>query len=116
MIPKRFRDVQRVALALIVDQGVAGCEVLGLSKHAVLGAQEVVGRVVVEIAAETAYGVAIIFGRLWNEFVLNYFWIEEILKEMADCLITLIMTRSPSRARDTSNLSDVRPMNLSPIL
>lgn len=71
---------------MVVDQGVAGCEVLGLSKHAVLGAQEVVGRVVVEIAAETAYGVAIIFGRLWNEFVLNshYLWIEKILKETGE--------------------------------
>lgn len=64
VILKRFRHVQRVALALVTDQSVAGYEVFGLSEQAVLGSHEVVGRVVVEIAAETANGVAIIFRRL----------------------------------------------------
>lgn len=64
VILKRFRHVQRVSLALVIDQSVAGYEVFRLSEYAVLGSHEVVGQVVVEIAAETANGVAIIFRRL----------------------------------------------------
>ena len=68
VVQQRSRHLQGLALALLLGESVAGDELLRSAEHATLGTGEVVPRLVVEVAAETANCVAV-FVRCLRIFV-----------------------------------------------
>lgn len=64
VVRQHFRVLQRLTLALLLGQSVAGDELLGFSKNATPGSRKVVDRLPVVITTETTDGFAEFVARL----------------------------------------------------